>query len=337
MRLDGVIMRACRLCANAENNKPFIAREMMFGSREKFEYFECAGCGAVQIAELPPDLSRYYPEGYPSFRPRRRARNALLLWLKRRCTEHALGNPNGVGRVLRRWFEPRLITGWARAAGARLDDAILDAGSGTGRLLFKMRDAGFSNLTGADPFIERDIPCGPGLQILKRELRELTGPYDFIMLHHSIEHMPDPLEALKEVHRLLRPGRFCLVRTPLAGTPAWRTYGADWVHLDPPRHVIVHTERSLGLLAERAGLERAKTVFDSGGFQFWGSELYRRNIPLNEARPRGRLRKGLFSRKELAAFEAEAQRLNEQGRGDQVCLYLRKPEEGCASGTGPVP
>ena len=317
--------RTCRICASAGNHRPFVAREMMFGSREEFEYFECADCGAIQIAQVPPDLARHYPPDYLSFRKQTQGLNRLRRWLKRRCAEQTTGRPNLLGRILLRGHAPPPFIEWARTAGVRADDAILDVGSGAGRLLLKMRDAGFSNLTGLDPFIERDIRYGDGLLIVKRELREMTGAFDFIMLHHSLEHIADPFAALKDVHRLLRPGRFCLVRMPMAGCHAWRTYGANWAQLDPPRHLILHTERSLRLLAEGAGLELAKMVFDSTGFQFWGSELYRRNIPLREAeRPEGRLREGLFTEKELAAFEAEAKRLNEQGRGDQACVYLRK-------------
>ena len=317
--------RTCRTCASAENHRAFVAREMMFGSREEFEYFECADCGAIQIAQVPPDLARYYPPDYASFRKPTRRRNWLRRWMKRRSAEHALGRPNLLGRMLLRGRAPSRFIEWSRTAGVRADDAILDVGAGAGHLLLRMRDAGFSNLTGLDPFIERDIRYGEGLLIVKCNLSEMTGAFDFIMLHHSLEHIADPFAALKDVHRLLRPGRFCLVRTPMAGCHAWRTYGANWVKLDPPRHLILHTEQSLRLVAERAGLELAKIVFDANGFQFWGSELYQRNIPLREAVPAGgRLRPGFFTAEELAAFEAEAKRLNEQGRGDQACLYLRK-------------
>ena len=54
---------SCRICGNSENNRKHIAREMMFGTRERFEYLECARCGTVQLIDVP-DLSRYYPEDY---------------------------------------------------------------------------------------------------------------------------------------------------------------------------------------------------------------------------------------------------------------------------------
>ena len=46
-------MRACAICGNTERNRDFLAREMMFGFRDTFPYFECSACGCLQIAEIP--------------------------------------------------------------------------------------------------------------------------------------------------------------------------------------------------------------------------------------------------------------------------------------------
>lgn len=40
---------------------------MMFGSRDKFDYLECARCDCLQIEEVPADLSQYYPANYYAF------------------------------------------------------------------------------------------------------------------------------------------------------------------------------------------------------------------------------------------------------------------------------
>jgi hypothetical protein len=45
------------------------------------------------------------------------------------------------------------------------------------------------------------------------------------------------------------------------------------VQLDCPRHLAIHTSRSMEQAAGLAGLTIAKTVYDSSAFQFWGSEL----------------------------------------------------------------
>lgn len=53
----------CRICASAAI-RVFYAREMMFGTREVFQYFECTDCGCVQILSYPDDIARQYPKEY---------------------------------------------------------------------------------------------------------------------------------------------------------------------------------------------------------------------------------------------------------------------------------
>src|ERR1035437_10617754 len=57
----------CRICQSAEVSLSVVTREMMFGLRDEFTYFECAVCGCVQIQDIPADLGRYYPQNYYSF------------------------------------------------------------------------------------------------------------------------------------------------------------------------------------------------------------------------------------------------------------------------------
>jgi hypothetical protein len=57
----------CKICGNIEENKVFEIREMMFGFRDEFTYFECSKCGCLQIAEIPINMEKYYPSNYYSF------------------------------------------------------------------------------------------------------------------------------------------------------------------------------------------------------------------------------------------------------------------------------
>src|SRR5262245_27486287 len=58
-------MGCCISGSTAGNH--YVAREMMFGLREQFRYFECSSCGCVQIQNPPSDVGRYYPDNYYSF------------------------------------------------------------------------------------------------------------------------------------------------------------------------------------------------------------------------------------------------------------------------------
>ena len=319
-------MDTCRVCGNTAENERFIAREMMFGSRDEFHYFECDVCGCVQIAEVPEDLGSYYPEGYYAFEPvLPKEKGALKRWLRRQWASSSLGSRNPIGWLLTGRYGRWELLQWMRHARVSLDNAILDVGCGAGVHLVEMRAAGFSNLTGMDPYIPADITYPNGVRILRRTLEQTEGEYDLVMLNHSFEHMADPLLALHEIRRLLRPEGCLLIRIPVADCHAWRTYGPDWVQLDPPRHLFVHTRRSMQHLAEAARLTISDVIYDSNAFQFWGSEQYRRDIPLHDARsylmsPAA----SPFTAEEIRRFEQAAAALNQTGEGDQACFYLRK-------------
>lgn len=320
---------SCRICGNIENNRFHDAREMMFGTRRKFVYLECGACGTIQIKEVP-DLSLYYPKDYYSFDA------TGDLWftkkLKSRLAARFAGDyfvrgRNFIGKRLaekKDWInffypaslkEPLLELNF----GSR----ILDFGCGGGRLLQILYHFGFRNLTGADAFVESDIFYPNGVTIYKKSLAELEPFFDFVMLHHAFEHVPNPLETLREIRRLLAKDKFCLIRIPVVNF-AWEKYGANWVQLDAPRHVFLYTEKSFRYLAEKAGFTVEKVVYDSEAFQFWGSEQYLQDIPLNDEQAyKGDVSNGIFTPEQIDAWQREAENLNECGKGDQACFYLR--------------
>lgn len=317
-------MPGCRVCGACGNHPRYLAREMMLGLKNTFEYFQCGACGCLQIAKPPSDLSEYYPADYYSFAKVPNS-GPLKRCVKRLWASHILGAPNLPGALLSRRYGVPPVLDWVKRAGVRRHQSILDVGCGSGHLLQSLNEAGFSRLLGMDPFLDQDTCGRNGVRILKRTLEEMDGVYDFIMLNHSFEHMENPLAALKHVHRLLRQGCVALLRLPVADGYAWHTYGIHWVQLDAPRHLFLHTERSLRLLVERASLQIEQVVHDSTAFQFWGSEQYRQDIPLRDERsyavnPGG----AKFAKEDMEQFELMAARLNAKGEGDQACFYLRK-------------
>jgi len=324
------MLSQCQICGNTENNRVHRAREMMLGMRDEFKYLECARCGTLQIAEIP-DLSLYYPKNYYSLGEK--VETELSQKLKSRiaarfAADYFNGNRSFVGKYFaenRDWIK-RNFPVFLRQfdLNLNLDSRILDFGCGAGKLLHLLRYFGFRHLTGVDAFIEKDIFYPNGVKIYKRPLEELDSRFDLVMLHHSFEHLPNPLETLREIHRLLQPGKFCLIRIPVVNF-AWEKYAVNWVQLDPPRHLFLFTEKSLRLLAEKAGFVVQQVIYDSESFQFWASEQYLRDIPLTDARSyHGDVSKSIFTAEQIADWEKQAEDLNARNRGDQACFYLRK-------------
>lgn len=314
----------CPVCRTRAGSARHRVPEMMFGLGDTFEYAECGGCGCLWLVDVPSDLGPYYPSGYFSLAQReapgtrwaerslRRARTRLLLSpndsMARRL---ALG-----GRKPPEWLQ------WLRGR-VTVSSRILDFGCGSGKLLLQLRRQGFGRLDGFDPFLERDLVY-PGELVIRRRLpAEWRASFDLVMLHHSFEHVADPEAALREVHGLLGEGGRVLIRTPLADSHAWRRYGTNWVQLDAPRHLIVHTRASIGMLAGRTGFRVVAEQCDSKAFQFWGSEQYERGIPLRD--PRSHLENPAaspFSTAVMEAFERRAAEVNERGEGDQAAFLL---------------
>jgi SAM-dependent methyltransferase len=313
---------------------------MMFGLRDSFVYFQCAECGCLQIAEFPVDMSRYYPSSYYSLeRLKTQPRSSgVRQWARAQRNEFAVIQRGLIGRVLygvypdedlREAAAEHFPGGGATLANLRASSRILDVGCGSGRFLLKLREAGFQNLQGVDLYLEKSIEYPGGLRILKGSIGACEGEWDVIMFHHSFEHLRDPLETLKIAVRLLATNGTLVVRIPLVSSYAWEKYGVTWVQLDAPRHFYLHSRESMGRLAGAAGLRVERVVDDSTEFQFLGSELYARDIPLMSEGvyaldPKGPLLGSCFSPEEVQRFRRLAEELRAGGRGDQAAFYLKE-------------
>lgn len=317
------MLSRCRICDNSSSLVHYRVEEKMMGSGDAFDYFQCPVCGCLQINEVPANLSDYYSGGYYSYRRMKRLEHApLRRWGDTHRVNHAFGNGDLIGFLFNAVAKPLEYVPWVIGAGINRSARVLDVGCGQGRLLLRMALGGFSSLTGIDPFIEQDIHYANGVTILKQDLQQhsTTGQvYDCIMLHHSFEHMPNQAEALHAAAKLLTPGGSIVLRIPLSDSYAWEHYRENWVQLDAPRHLYLHSRHSIALLAKQCGLRIDKVIDDSSQFQFTGSELYRHGIPLNADK---RKRK-IFNRAQLREFSQQAKQLNAAGRGDQAVFYLR--------------
>lgn len=311
----------CKVCGNSEGNRTFVAKEMMFGLRDEFEYLECSACGCLQIKEIPENLLRYYPEDYYSYSPS--AENAsgrgLAGTIKRAAKNMLVDHYLRGGKILRGMMDQAYTTAfpWLKQGLVNSRSRILDVGCGSGALLLVMHDYGFRNLTGVDPFINADIHYPNGITIHKKQLSELTEKYDLVMMHHAFEHMDEPAAVLRKIHALLNPGGMVLIRIPIADSLAWKKYGVDWVQLDAPRHFFLHTNKSIDILSKQTGFELADVMYDSWELQFYGSEKYRKGIPLVDERES-------IPQDVMAQYRAEAAKLNESRQGDSACFYLKK-------------
>ena len=320
-------IRTCRVCETADHHPQHLFREMMFGSREEYEYFECSHCATLQIVDIPPDLGRHYPLNYlgnpiaESDGPVETIGN-FRNFMRIQRSAYMMGRPNPLGWLIAK-FGPSYFPypwNWFRNSHITPHSMILDVGCGPGSLLSALRTQGFTRPIGQDIFQHWTMP---EVTVIRQPLEELHGQYDLIMLHHSFEHMPDPIAVMGQLKKLCARNGTILLRVPVADCLAWKEYGADWFQIDAPRHLVIPSVKGLKLLAKRVGLALQRIEFDSTEAQFACSEQYRLGIPLKDPQSCFQRKDArLFTDDQKKAFVDRARKVNQSGEGDQACFYL---------------
>ena len=199
-----------------------------------FNLVQCEHCGFVYLNPRPnaKELERHYPAaGY--------------------CLPEL---PAQIPPAFR-W---RLRELEARQRGGRL----LDVGCGNGLLLAFALHRGWDGY-GIDvsPGGVEEVKKRLGDRVALATLVEAGYPsdyFDVVSLFEVLEHLPDPIDQLREIHRILKPGgSVCLSVPNFASLECW-VFGKWWAGLDAPRHFQQFTPESLRFCLEVAGFEVAE-------------------------------------------------------------------------------
>ena len=313
----------CRICSNQENNTTYEAREMMLGIRDMHSYFKCGECGCLQIANVPENIQDYYPgDNYYSY-DQINTETGLKKILITQRDRYAATGLGFIGKLLQMKMPhdklPRL-----QKTGVNTQSRILDVGCGAGHLLHSLKECGFENTHGIDPFNAEKIEYSNGLTIEQKSIHDVTeGGWDLIMMNHSFEHVLDQHETLSQIKTLLKPNGVCMIRIPTVSSWAWDHYGVNWVQLDAPRHFFLHSQESMQFLADKVGLELRDTVYDSFAFQYWGSEQYLKDISLHDENSYAvNPDKSIFNDHQIQNYKVRSKALNAEQQGDQAAFYL---------------
>jgi SAM-dependent methyltransferase len=172
---------------------------------------------------------------------------------------------------------------------------VLDVGCGSGFFLDQVRAAGCETNGMELNRVAAEKARAKGHQIFSRLLHELDrdetgGGFDLITLFQVLEHVPQPVEVMKDAAKFLNPGGIIVVAVPGAEGAnrlcPWSPY--DW----PPHHTSRWRLVDLRQLAAQARLQLAEADGDvlvgSWVEQLW--LLHNQLAPVlgKSARPGGR-------------------------------------------------
>lgn len=199
------------------------------------------------------------------------------------------------------WLEIEGIQEWEQSLGPERN--ILDVGCGLGIFMREMQNRNW-NVQGTEVAGYAVEFCQQqGFTIHPGTLDTLHNQtYDFITLHHVIEHVNEPHVLMKLAAGLLNPGGKVLVRTPCCDSIPAYVAGKDWFY--DPDHIYFFNQKSLCKLLENAGFEIQSVVTYIGVEQeTWQESWY--GLKLNH----------LIS-----------QKVEDYNQGDVICVLASKKE-----------
>jgi 2-polyprenyl-3-methyl-5-hydroxy-6-metoxy-1,4-benzoquinol methylase len=316
----------CRICKNQTNNTLYSVEEMMYGTGEKFDYFECSRCKCLQIKNFPQDVSKYYPSDYYSYSQFDETKfNGLYGAFKLMKFKSSLERRGFVNHIFRIAFNEKRYNQLSDFL-LRKSLKLLDVGTGNGEFIYPLHLLGYTNILGIDPYRSKNLQYESGLRVEKKSIFELTSKWDIITYNHVFEHLEDPQKELNQIRQLLNPSGICIISIPTSRSYAWHKYRIHWFQIDAPRHFYLHSTQSMQLLADNAGFKIIKINYNSIYTQIYISELNRKGIAM---RDRPRIRNFAKIKWKINKFRNTriSNLLNKRNLGDQCVLVLQKIDQ----------
>ncbi len=241
--------RCCSLCGSTSIKRLFPC--------EDGHVLRCTGCGLVflsSIDKLRDESKKIYSEDYYLEREDYFFKDGVVDGTSR-LSPHVKDFLDGLS-----WIEL-----FKRPPGR-----LLDVGCAMGTFLQLAKEKGW-DCSGVEisGFAAEAASKRLGVEVFNGTLREAgfaEGSFDVVTLWDTIEHLSEPLEEVKEIRRILRPGGLLLVNTPNEDSFMKRTarflYSASKGTISSPVNRLYHryhlyyfSDSTMEELFKRAGLQ----------------------------------------------------------------------------------
>nr|QOL00443.1 ubiquinone biosynthesis O-methyltransferase [uncultured organism] len=236
----------CRLCAapaSAGRNILDRVPDLDTGD-DRFALVECRTCGLVTTSPIPTAETIHY------------------LYEDSASSDYELPQPGLIGR-LKDAFAERTIRSIVTGCRGFVPREVLDFGTGGGRYAAACarvwKDA---NVTGVDfaPVPPRGSYYAVSDRLSYRpyaEVKEAGHVFDLILARHVLEHLHDPIAAIKEWLELLAPGGILYLEVPNRRSRTATLLGKRWPLLYVPKHLSHFDSASLDRTVRAAGSQAA--------------------------------------------------------------------------------
>jgi hypothetical protein len=233
----------CDLCGSNDSETVVSQRDLLLNvTADEFVIVRCRPCGLVYLNPRPAQalLGSFYPPVYyppvagkerPSLQ---RKAKRFSSQLKRWVLEDYYGYPSSRGSV---WWRPlRKLLLWPDKTWRELkgryplpwrgQGKVLDVGCGAGGNLKTLQEQGWQpygvEISGIAAAHARDLTKG---EIHTGTIESAPFPlrsFDVVLMSHSLEHLPSPVEALRRIHQFLKDDGLLVIHVPNVNSPCSR-------------------------------------------------------------------------------------------------------------------
>jgi 2-polyprenyl-3-methyl-5-hydroxy-6-metoxy-1,4-benzoquinol methylase len=262
-------IESCYICGSAGKILYTNLNDRLFGSKGTWNISKCTNksCGLLWLNPMPLDADIW--KAYSNYYTHSNNQSAILPFLR--------GLEKGYLNLKYRYYH-NSITLFQKLLGASLfffptekvevdfsvmylhsnvGGKLLDVGCGNGWFIRKMKELGW-DVTGVDFDAKAvDFCKSQGLSVSLGSLETQNYPnnyFDVITINHVIEHLYNPLDVIRECHRILKKGGSLIIETP--NSLSWLhmyIYKQNWFSLDPPRHIMIYNPCNLKEMVSMAG------------------------------------------------------------------------------------
>ncbi|MAT97139.1 MAG: hypothetical protein CL608_08355 [Anaerolineaceae bacterium] len=234
---------ACEICGSSRHHLVAARTDLFLGGNTLFAMHECEECHVIyQFPRPTPEkMADYYPPYYQQYT------KGLVeeKWLTRLSRCYGLRK------------RAKIITKQVQTG------TVLDVGCATGDFLSIMKTFPRWRVYGIEPthtaltYARQRI----GLSVVEGVLNVAPfaeNSFDAITMWDVLEHVYDPLDVLKDVARLLKPGGVFVVNHPNIKSIDRKLFGNMWLGYELPRHLYLFPSDLLRDLMAELGLQEVE-------------------------------------------------------------------------------
>ena len=232
-------LAACPLCGNKSPSSLGEKRDYVTGRAFRVQACPQCGLGFVNPRPDPEEIKDYYPSYYS--------------WQE----DSSGGFVNRLEKFYR-FQSLRFETTRLRAFSGLRTGAVLDVGCGSGDRLAALEEAGFAphgiemGSAAEKAIASKRWPIVSGTVF---SAQFPTGTFSAVTFYNVIEHIHQPVEAMKRARTWLKPNGVLVVQLPNRRSWQARWCGLRWSSADVPRDLFYFDSRNLCTAMAQAGFE----------------------------------------------------------------------------------